>query len=499
MHGLLTTESFASPSPPCPTGILGGLLIPTYGNRASPVVAAQLAHGVTWCTLNLPNPAPFGRGSQPLPLTLGASSHLLRNTMADLYVETTITQHAPTPATAVEPTSVSVAAADIHRSSAASPRPQPPSLSNDSDLSCNSFLDVHTPVQVSRFIQLLSSHPNQEFRNYVCSGMLRGFSIGNTCTLQHHLTSPNHPSACNNASFVTTYLQSCCERGETAGPFPSPPFPCMQVSGLGAIPKSNGKLRIIHDLSSPAGQSVNDGISRSEFSLHYETVDTAIAYIMQLGRGSLLTKVDIRNAFRLCPVSPADWPYLGISWQGQFFFDKVLPFGLRSAPFIFDKFASALQWILEDTCRLRHLLHYLDDFLKVSTPAQAVAQRHRSLILDMFQYLRVPVAPEKVEGPSTCLTFLGLELDLSKSVSPKQSRKPIWLQSRPFSSPTRCLNANSPLCWATSHSWLEPFQQVGHSYAACTTSTGQLRVSPSTNVSRSHPVHKATCTGGATP
>ena len=29
----------------------------------------------------------------------------------------------------------------------------------------------------------------------------------------------------------------------------------------------------------------------------------------------------------------------------------------------------------------------------------------------MFRYLHVPVAPEKIEGPSTSLTFLGIELD----------------------------------------------------------------------------------------
>ena len=34
-------------------------------------------------------------------------------------------------------------------------------------------------------------------------------------------------------------------------------------------------------------------------------------------------------------------------WAGQFYVDTVLPFGLRSAPFIFNKFATALEWILQ--------------------------------------------------------------------------------------------------------------------------------------------------------
>ena len=84
----------------------------------------------------------------------------------------------------------------------------------------------------------------------------------------------------------------------------------MQVSGLGTVPKSTGKLRLIHDLSSPDGSNVNDRIPQGAYSLQYESVDTPISSIMRLGRGSYLTKVDIRNAFRLCPVTPADWPYL---------------------------------------------------------------------------------------------------------------------------------------------------------------------------------------------
>lgn len=246
---------------------------------------------------------------------------------------------------------------------------------------------------------------------YVTQGMRQGFRIGHAAPLVRIMHSQNHPSSLCNSQFVSTYLDSCCVEGQTWGPFDSPPFTTYQCSGLGVIPKKNGKFRVIHDLSSPQGSSVNDAIPPKDFSLQYESVDTAINYIMHLGKGSLLTKVDIRNAFRLCPVNPADIHLLGINWQGQYFFERVLPFGLRSSPYIFDRFASALEWILRDTCHLAHVMHYLDDFLDVAQPNLAIGQHHRALILDTFNYLNVPVAPEKVEGPTTVLTFLGLELD----------------------------------------------------------------------------------------
>jgi len=78
-----------------------------------------------------------------------------------------------------------------------------------------------------------------------------------------------------------------------------------------------------------------------------------------------MAKVDIKHAFRLCPVHPADWPLLGYSWLNRFFFDTRLPFGSRSSPFIFNAFADALLWILVNKFGLSELIHYLDDFFIV--------------------------------------------------------------------------------------------------------------------------------------
>ena len=44
------------------------------------------------------------------------------------------------------------------------------------------------------------------------------------------------------------------------------------------------------DLSAPAGNSVNDGISKDDCSFHYTSVDDAARRILQLGTGCLLAK-----------------------------------------------------------------------------------------------------------------------------------------------------------------------------------------------------------------
>ena len=124
---------------------------------------------------------------------------------------------------------------------------------------------------------------------------------------------------------------------------------------------------MICDLSSPAGASINDGISSNLCSLQYATVDDAVKLIQQLGRGSQLVKLDIKYAYRIVPVHPDDYHLQGIKWKGSTYIDRALPFGLQSAPKIFNTIADVIAWVLgcqEIQCQL----HHLDDFLFIGTP-----------------------------------------------------------------------------------------------------------------------------------
>ena len=100
------------------------------------------------------------------------------------------------------------------------------------------------------------------------------------------------------------------------------------------IPKRHqpGKWHLILDQSSPAGHSVNDGTAGEDYSLQYMKVDDIIAGIMRLGRGSLMAKFDVQNAYRIVPVHTEDRQLLGMKWRGAFYVDMALPIGIRSAP-----------------------------------------------------------------------------------------------------------------------------------------------------------------------
>ena len=94
----------------------------------------------------------------------------------------------------------------------------------------------------------------------------------------------------------------------------------------------------------------------------YSSVASAARMISSLGQGREMAKIDISNAFRIIPVHPDDRHLLGMKRNGKLYIDQQLPFGLRSAPVLFNGYADALEWIMRNE-GAQNLRHYLDDSL----------------------------------------------------------------------------------------------------------------------------------------
>jgi len=75
-----------------------------------------------------------------------------------------------------------------------------------------------------------------------------------------------------------------------------------------------------------------------------------------------MTKINLKSALRMIPVHCADWDLLGMHWWEQYYMDTCLPFGLRSAPFLFNEYAMTIELIMTHNYQLLHLIHSLDDF-----------------------------------------------------------------------------------------------------------------------------------------
>ena len=268
---------------------------------------------------------------------------------------------------------------------------------------------VHTPLRPSEFERELRNHPDKAWVTWLLNSILYGVSIGFNGPHTPY-TARNLPSALQHPEVVSSELQKEVEAGRVLGPFAERPLPNLRTSGLGAAPKKNGKWRVILHLSAPHGTSVNDGILKEEFSLHYSSVDDAVGLLHTYGTGAIMAKIDLKSTFRMVPVRPADWDLLGMFWDGMYYVDTCLPFGLRSAPCLFNRFADALHWVLATNYHI-DAVHYLDDFLLVGAAGQQQCTSSVQVTLSVCERLGIPVAFEKLEGPSTQITFLGIVLD----------------------------------------------------------------------------------------
>jgi len=244
---------------------------------------------------------------------------------------------------------------------------------------------------------------------YVLEGLRNGFKLDFLPTQSLKSAKRNKPSAYLHPSVIDDYLANEVSLGRVAGPFRVPPFLNFHVSSFGVIPKNGqpGKWRLIVDLSSPGGASVNDGINPDEFTLHCITVDQVIRLVSRFGKGALMTKFDVEAAYRNIAVHSSDRYLLGMQWRDHYFVDLALPFGLRSAPYIFNSVADLVEWILVNSYGIPDLLHYLDDFITAGPPDSPQCAHNLNTALAVCGRRGLPLHPDKCVGPASFWLFPG--------------------------------------------------------------------------------------------
>ena len=122
---------------------------------------------------------------------------------------------------------------------------------------------------------------------------------------------------------------------------------------------------------------------------------------------------------------------LGMKWHDQFHVDLVLPFGLRSAPFIFNSVADMVEWILVNSYQIPHLLHYLDDLITAGPPRSLQCAQNLATLWKSSNGLVCPCILASVWAPLWCplwWTFLRRMIDLLCCIP--EERSPHSSQSR---------------------------------------------------------------------
>jgi hypothetical protein len=97
-------------------------------------------------------------------------------------------------------------------------------------------------------------------------------------------------------------------------------------------------------------------------------------------------------------------------WEGQYYFHRTLPFGLRSACHLWERYATAMEWVLRTQFDVQHITHYVDDTF-LANHSMALCARDLARTKAGMAALGAPDAADKTEGPATALTYLGIRID----------------------------------------------------------------------------------------
>lgn len=148
----------------------------------------------------------------------------------------------------------------------------------------NLFSLGKTPINVAQLKSELKSYPNKKVAEELSHGFESGFPL--------HYTGPRMPmesknlkSANDHPEIVQQKLLSEINLGRVAGPFQDKPISTLRISPIGLVEKKTpGEFRLIHHLSFPEGESVNDFIDPELCTVQYTSFDEAIHMIQDMER-----------------------------------------------------------------------------------------------------------------------------------------------------------------------------------------------------------------------
>ena len=125
-----------------------------------------------------------------------------------------------------------------------------------------------TPVKYAALKEELYGY-DRNLSQFLLDGFKYGFSLCYTGPRSAQ-TCKNLKSAYQNPSIVWEKINKEIAAGRVAGPFSSVPFQNFKMSPIGMVPKREpGEYRLIHHLSYPPGESLNDNIDPALCSVHY--------------------------------------------------------------------------------------------------------------------------------------------------------------------------------------------------------------------------------------
>ncbi len=181
---------------------------------------------------------------------------------------------------------------------------------------------------------------------------------------------------------------------------------------IGVVPKKKNKLRLILDC-----RYVNEHMACCPFKQKgIEAVPT------QIQQGDLLASIDLESGFHHVTINPFYRRFLCFQWKGSTYCWNVLPFGLKSAPYIFYKIVRPVVLFLRAQ-GVRNSA-FVDDFIFMLRPR--VAREH----LDLAQYV-LQECGWKINFGKSDLTLSPIWEFVGFRVSSDHNNKGPWIEVLP--------------------------------------------------------------------
>ena len=226
----------------------------------------------------------------------------------------------------------------------------------------------------------------------------------------------NNTSAAQHADVVRAAIAKevaagrVVDYGEEMPSFPDGPT---IVSPVGIAEKKQGtdqpsKFRFTNDLTR---SGVNDRIPGKTASIVYISPADVARILLDLPPGYIGWVTDIEKAFRHVPLDPAEYRRVVFCFDGHFYGDTRLMFGIATGPSIYDQLGDLLQWIVEDRAQIS-IVRMLDDNFGLA-PNQPAASRSLEIFYSTCAELGLPVQLDKTQLPNTLLRFIGFLWDIA--------------------------------------------------------------------------------------
>ena len=263
---------------------------------------------------------------------------------------------------------------------------------------------------------------------YITDGFRDGFKMGFDRYPEPREPCPNSRHVRLHPKATRKLIQAEIQKGHILGPFDTPPVDGMVYSPLNIVPKAGSQKesewRLIHNFTFPYNnQSINSCIPPENASIQYHYIDEVIDMALVIGSNAWGARIDISHAFRNAAVHGTEVRLFGFTFEGKYYLNACMAFGEASSCFIFEKIATALQWIVSNVTGCHWISHFLDDF--------PLLERSRlSLVTFMDEFYRImsdigmPVAMHKTLGPTQLLEYLGLLLNFAaQTIEVSQSKR----------------------------------------------------------------------------